>query len=145
MRRHALQHGRRAGFEADAVRQFDQHGSRHRRIFGIRSAMHRISHPVARLYFGDFPSHGFHRTRALHPWSERQVELIEPDAMINVDKVDARRGDLDQSLLRPGRRLWPVHVLELFGTSGLRYQNQFHETKLSVISFRLSVTTLSVN
>ena len=78
-------------------------------------------------HFGDVRADGFHRARALAAERDGQVGLVQPDAEIDVDEVDAAGGDPHQRLFRAGLRVSATSTnSHLFGTAGLFHLNGFH-------------------
>jgi len=95
MRGHALEHDRRAIFEGDALRQFDHNLLWHHRIFGVRSAGHRVGDALSDGKTDAFTDRGDDASAfaaELH-WSFRS--LVCAVAKVDVDEVNPDGFELD--------------------------------------------------
>ncbi len=126
MRGHALQHGGGSCFKIHGVGQRYQAGGGHGRIFRVGAAMHGVGDAVAGFDFGHIRPHGLDHARGLVAGSEWQIGLVKSGAEVNVDEVDARRGNFDERLFGSRRRDGRVDELQFFRATGLRNTNQFH-------------------
>ena len=83
----------------------------------------------------DLRAHRRDRTRAFLPDHERQWHRIPALAMISVNEVHARGGDLHHRFVGFGLRNRNVYKFEGFGSAGLLYLNGFHES----LDYHLSI------
>ena len=97
-------------------------------VLGIGAASHRVGHAVAHRDFRHALADRFDDTRRLHAEAKRRLRLIQTRAEINVDKVDARIGDLDQGLTAGRGRRGDVGKLELLRSTGLFDEDCFHRS-----------------
>lgn len=96
-------------------------------VLGVGSRNHRISNPIAWLYFADALSQRVDDTCSLTAQNAGSVHRVETDAMINIDEIDAARLDLDARFSRPGLRDWNILVGQYFRAAVIVNSNGFHE------------------
>lgn len=127
MGRHALQHAARGRFRVDII------GHRHKLsrwnygVLGVGSRNHRISNSVALLYSGDALAHRIDDTRSLTAESAGSIHRIKTGAMVNIDKIDAARLDLDARFSRPRFGDGNVFVGQYFRSAVIVNSNGFHD------------------
>ena len=135
VRGHALQHCARGNGEVDAFGYFHQHLRGNGGVFGVGAYYGCIGYAVARRKAGYAFAQRFNHAGGFLPQSEGDRQFVEPGSLIDVYKIDAAGGDLDQRLT--WGRLGNIHffVVQFFGTAGVMDQDGFHEC-----TFRLRCT-----
>ena len=119
VRRHPLQHRRRGRLRVDGVGQQDQLLLRHHRVLRVRPGYHAVRHAVALLRGRHGVAHRLHHSRPFRAGDERQWELIESCAVIDVNEIDADGFEPHEHLTGARPRRVDVDVLESFRTAGL--------------------------
>ena len=126
VRGHALQHGRRCRLEIDGLGKLHELRLGHDGVLGVRAANHRVGDAVARRDERDVASDRFDGSCRLAADGDRRVCLVEAGPEVDVDEVDAARGDAHERLPGPRGRRRHVDQLHRFRTAGFLDVNGFH-------------------
>ena len=118
MRGHPLEHQRSRLPRADVLGERNQTVGRDHRELGVSPEHAGVGDAIAELHVAGAGSHLRHGSGRFLPGGERQRYRVQPAALIDVDEVHSRGGDLQDHL--PGPRLgrWHVLVLQHLGTAG---------------------------
>ena len=124
---HPLQHRRRGLLIADSGRNRNQPIRGHSRIFRIGSEQARPCHAVSQFDRLHLRAHRRNNPGAFLPGHERQRSLVPSFAMITINKVHARSGQLHQCLVRLRLRDRQLHQFHHLRTTHLLDLNGFHD------------------
>ncbi len=130
LRRDPLQHGGRSLAFSHARRNLHQPVRWHRRVLGITSEHRGISHTIAHRQVPHVVAQiGPDRRNHARPFlsqDQRQRRLVAPFAVIDVNKVDARRRDLHHGFVRFRLRDRQLHQFHHFRPTRLLYLYGLH-------------------
>ena len=127
---HPLEHRGRALLRLEPRRQDDQTLRGDGGVLRVGAGHTRVGDLVAHFHLGHARADGGHGAARLEPERQRQVELVEAAALVDVDVVEPRRVDLDDRFAWLGRGLGHVLVLERLGTAGSVDANGLHRGDL---------------
>ncbi len=137
VRGHALQHGGGGLAQLEARGNLHQKVRRHRGVFGVAATRHGPGDVIASSQSTDTFAESFDGTRAFHAQHGGERNLVKAGALIDVDKIHARRGELHQYLAGGGFGLRQIAVTEDAGVAVLFDENSFHVSRI----LRLVCTT----
>ena len=126
MGRHPLQHDGRSFAIAHAWRNPDQAVGRDSDELGIGAHDAGPGHVVAGFHRLDLRAHRRDHAGAFLADYEGQRDRISALAMVNVNEIDARSGDLHHGFVGFGLRNRNLHQFEGFRAAGLFYLDGFH-------------------
>src|SRR5580692_2043655 len=126
LRCHPLQHRRRRVPLSHPSRNLHQPVRRHCRILRIASHDRRVSHRIAHRKLMHVGAHRQHHSRRFLPQHQRQRSLISSLAVVDINKVDARRLDLHHHFIRFRLRSRHLHHFHHFRPTRLLNLYSFH-------------------
>ena len=119
--------------QADAVGDRQHLASGHHDLLGVAAACQQRAHLVAGLPSGDVAAHGRDAAGAFQAGIRRSAgrRRIEPLPLCQIRAVDTGGGDIDQHLVRSGRRIRRLHPAKDVGPAGLGDDDGMHCVLLS--------------
>jgi len=124
--RHALQHHRGGLLRAHAGGHADAPVGRHAHVGGVGAAGAGPGDGVTDRVVGHTGSEGHHLTGALQTEPARQVDVVGPRALVDVDEVHPGRRHLDEDLAGAGVRVGERCHLEDLGPAVLLESDRLH-------------------
>ena len=126
VRRHSLEHdcGCDTGRHSDRQVDHPVRSSECELRVGSGEVLRR--HLVSDLYSGDARADFHHSASTLRPGSERKCDLVETSTLVDLDKVQSCRVNLNQHLSRSGRGLCHLLIAQNLRPAGFMNANGLH-------------------
>ncbi len=108
-------------------------------VLRVRAPRHRVRHVFAGLESRHTLAGPFHDSRRFGSQNRRQCHWIKPLAMVRIDEIDPRHGDLNQHFARARFRRWALAILQHLDPARLLDVDSFHTLVPSVALYFASV------